>query len=52
MSRALRLYIAEICDSMDKAMHAVAGLDQNSFAGNWEKSYAVIRCLEIIGEAA
>jgi uncharacterized protein with HEPN domain len=41
MSRTLRLYIAEICDSMDKATEAVAGLEFDSFASNWEKSYQV-----------
>jgi uncharacterized protein with HEPN domain len=52
MTKALRLYIAEICDSMDKAVSAVDGIDPGDFAQNWEKQYAVVRCLEIIGEAA
>ena len=45
-------YLNDILDAAQKAQQFVAGLDFDEFVGNDEKVFAVIRALEIIGEAA
>ncbi len=45
-------YLNDICDAAEKAARFVSGLDFEQFCANDEKVYAVIRALEIIGEAA
>jgi uncharacterized protein with HEPN domain len=45
-------YLQDIVDAANKAEHFVKGQDFESFVANDEKVFAVIRALEIIGEAA
>lgn len=45
-------YVQDIVDHVDKAMRFVHGLSYDDFAENEEKVFAVVKTLEIIGEAA
>jgi len=45
-------YLNDIHDASEKAARFVDGLTFEEFRGNDEKVYAVIRALEVIGEAA
>lgn len=45
-------YLQDILDAARKARRFVEGIDFDTFAANDEKVFAVIRALEIIGEAA
>ncbi len=45
-------YLSDILDATEKAARFVSGVDYELFSTNDEKVYAVIRTLEIIGEAA
>lgn len=51
MTRAYTDYLRDIVDAIAKAQSFVAGLDFNDFRANDEKVFAVVRALEIIGEA-
>jgi uncharacterized protein with HEPN domain len=51
MTRAYTDYLRDILDVSAKAQQFVAGMDFASFEANDEKVYAVIRALEVIGEA-
>ena len=50
--RDYRQSLRDMLDAAEKAQRFVAGLDYSTFAANDEKVFAVIRALEIIGEAA
>ena len=53
--RDLRLaqdYLQDILDAMDKADEFVGSIDLHDFNKDDKTAYAVIRCFEIIGEAA
>lgn len=52
MTRLYRDYLVDILDAIAKIESFVVGVDFASFQANDEKVYAVIRALEIIGEAA
>lgn len=45
-------YTHDILDAVQKARRFVGGVDYAAFSTDDEKSYAVIRALEIIGEAS
>ena len=45
-------YLRDMLDAARKAQRFIEGLDFATFAANDEKVFAVIRALEIIGEAA
>ncbi len=45
-------YVCDILDAVQKARRFVAGVTFDAFAADDEKAYAVIRALEIIGEAS
>jgi uncharacterized protein with HEPN domain len=45
-------YLRDILDAAQKAVQFVAGMDSTAFEGDAKTSFAVIRALEIIGEAA
>jgi uncharacterized protein with HEPN domain len=49
--RAHADYLRDILDAFEKAERFVSGLDFEAFASNDEKIFAVMRTLEIIGEA-
>lgn len=51
MTRAYTDYLHDILDASSKAQQFVEGVAFTSFKANDEKIYAVIRALEIIGEA-
>ena len=44
-------YIEDIIDAMEKAETAVAGVDYDRFAADFMINFAVVRALEIVGEA-
>jgi uncharacterized protein with HEPN domain len=44
-------YAEDIIEAMDDALRFVKGMNYESFAGDKKTVYAVIRALEIIGEA-
>lgn len=50
--RLLIDYLNDIRDASEKATRFVSGLTFDEFKANDEKVYAVIRALEVIGEAA
>ena len=50
--RFVQDYLRDILDAMDKAEKFTTGFDLSTFTGDDKTSFAVIRCLEIIGEAA
>jgi len=45
-------YVRDMLEAAQKAEQFTQGVDAESFAANEEKTFAVIRALEIIGEAA
>lgn len=51
-SRLVQDYLRDILDSMDKAEEFVGDLDLREFKKDDKTAFAVIRSLEIIGEAA
>jgi uncharacterized protein with HEPN domain len=50
--RNYRIYLEDMLSATEKALSFVQGLDADSFAQKEETMFAVIRALEIIGEAA
>jgi uncharacterized protein with HEPN domain len=50
--RFVQDYLKDILEAMDKAEEFIDGLDLPSFIRDEKSAFAVIRCLEIIGEAA
>lgn len=52
MNRSYVDYLQDILTAIQDAQAFVEGLDLADFLANKEKQYAVIRALEIIGEAA
>ncbi len=52
MSRDWKVYIEDIVTAINKIDHYMEGQNLGSFLENSEKQDAVIRNLEIIGEAA
>ncbi len=49
--RSALLYFTDILESIEKIEEYVRGIDENDFFSNHEKQDAVIRRIEIIGEA-
>jgi len=45
-------YLQDILDNADKARRFVQGVDYEHFRDDEQKFYAVVRALEVIGEAA
>jgi uncharacterized protein with HEPN domain len=45
-------YLQDILDHAGKAMRFIQGISYDDFSDNEEKVYAVVKLLEIIGEAA
>ncbi len=52
MTRTYIDYLRDILSAIEDAQSFVEDIDLDSFLGNKEKQYAVVRALEIIGEAA
>ena len=52
MTRTTNDYLQDILKATNHALSFVNGISFDEFSANIEKQYAVIRALEIIGEAA
>lgn len=52
MTREFLDYIEDMLASMDKAENFIEGMTYDDFLGDDKTSYAALRALEIIGEAA
>lgn len=52
MSREFEDYLNDILDAMEKAEQFIENLPYEQFAGDDKTVFAVVRALEIIGEAA
>ena len=52
MNRDTAIYLKDILDNMENAERFVQGMTLEDFARDLKASYAVVRCIEIIGEAA
>jgi uncharacterized protein with HEPN domain len=51
MKRDISIYIKDILDNMQKAEKFIEGIDYTEFLNDEKTSYAVTRCIEIMGEA-
>lgn len=51
MSRDVLVYVEDIIDAMDKAVKFIEGMEFEDFLNDDKTVFAVIRALEIIGEA-
>jgi uncharacterized protein with HEPN domain len=49
--KKVKIYLDDILDSIDKIYEFTGDVAREAFYKNTEKQYAVIKCLEIIGEA-
>lgn len=52
MKREIRDYLKDIIDAMDNAISFVYGMEYEDFVKDLKTVYAVVRSLEIIGEAS
>ena len=52
MKRQYNDYLLDIVENCDKATRFLRGVSFDAFVADEEKTYAVVRALEIIGEAA
>lgn len=52
MTRNALLYARDILDNMRLAEEFVRGVTPEEFSADHKTAYAVLRCLEVIGEAA
>jgi len=50
--RAYSVYVGHIRDAMQDALRFTAGLNQDQFTADQRTTYATVRALEIVGEAA
>lgn len=51
MNRDISLYIKDILEAMEKAERFVSGMSYENFFLDDKTNFAVVRCIEIIGEA-
>jgi uncharacterized protein with HEPN domain len=52
MKRDISIYVKDILENMERAEKFAKGMDFEDFARDERTSFAVIRCIEIMGEAA
>jgi uncharacterized protein with HEPN domain len=52
MKRNITLYVKDILKNMGKAEKFIKDITYDDFASDEKTNYAVVRCIEIIGEAA
>ena len=52
MKRNILIYIKDILENMENALNFVGNLSYEEFSKDKKINYAVVRCIEIIGEAA
>ncbi|MBI3583248.1 MAG: DUF86 domain-containing protein [Nitrospinae bacterium] len=51
MDRDYKDYLKDILDAIEKAQRFVADMDYNNFTNDDKTIFAVVRALEVIGEA-
>ena len=51
MKRMVKLYIGDILENIILMKEIIGVMEYETFIANTEKKYAVVRCIEIIGEA-
>jgi len=51
MKRKVKLYIGDILENITLMEEIIGSMKYEKFIANTEKKYAVVRCIEIIGEA-
>ncbi len=52
MKRDITLYLGDILTNMEETQLFIGSISYDEFTADRKTSYAVVRCLEIIGEAA
>ncbi|MCK4417197.1 MAG: DUF86 domain-containing protein [Candidatus Latescibacteria bacterium] len=52
MKRDISIYVKDILENMDRAEEFVKDVNYGDFVKDEKTHYAVVRCIEIIGEAA
>jgi len=52
MKRRMSLYLRDIVEHMHSALDFTAGMSSGDFSGDKKTQYAVLRSVEVIGEAA
>ncbi|RLD17368.1 MAG: DUF86 domain-containing protein [Caldiserica bacterium] len=52
MKRNYLIYLKDILENMEQAEEFIKGIDFEEFEKDKKTNYAVLRCLEIMGEAA
>jgi len=51
LKRDASLYVKDILEAMEKAESFIGAMERNDFLVDEKTNFAVVRCLEIIGEA-
>lgn len=51
MKRDISIYIKDVLENIERIEIFINGMDYDDFAHDEKTNYAVIRCIEIIGEA-
>ena len=52
MKRDISIYVKDILENMERAENFLHGMDYEEFTSDEKTNFAVIRCIEIMGEAA
>ena len=52
MKRKVKLFLSDIIENMKMAEDLITGIEYHSFVTDKARHYAVLRCIEIIGEVA
>ena len=52
MNRDITIYVKDIFENMERAEYFVEGMSYEEFAEDEMTNFAVMRCIEIMGEAA
>ena len=52
MKRDISIYVKDILENMERAEKFVGGMSYENFVEDTRTNFAVVRCIEIMGEAA
>jgi uncharacterized protein with HEPN domain len=52
MNRSVKLFIGDIAENMRLIPDLIKGMDYDGFVKDKRTNYAVLRCIEVIGEAS
>ena len=52
MKRDISIYVKDILENMERAENFLQGMNYEEFTSDEKTNFAVIRCIEIMGEAA